>query len=100
MHTFKGSNFKAAPEVSTEVPTMSYDEPGLLEHDVGDTSYRLDSGKQGTALALSTRPVGSWDWSYETEMKWDGKSLKCRAYDYTLLKELSFAFRQALEDAD
>ncbi len=100
MHSFKGSNFKTPPPEDTEVPTMSYDEPGLLEHDIGDTSYRFDAGKQGTALAVSTRPVGTWDWQFFSEMKWDGRTLKCRALDYATLKELSFAFREALADLE
>ena len=83
-----------------EVPTISYDEPGMLEHDIGDITYRIDSGRQGTALALSTRAVGTWDWTFVAEVRWDGTELKCKALDYETRSELGKAFRQAIEDMD
>jgi hypothetical protein len=97
---FKGSNPKPVRPVSDEVPTMSYEEAGILEYDIGDTCYRIDSGRQGTALALSSKPVGTWDWAFVAEMKWDGSDLKCRALDFETRRELAIAFKQAIEDLD
>lgn len=84
--------------VEPEAPTINYDDSGLLEHAVGDTEYRLDVGKQGTALALSSRPVDTWDWSYVAELKWDGRSLSGRALRYETLQVLSRALLEAMED--
>ena len=79
---------------------MSYDEPGILEIDIGDVAYRIDSGKQGTALALSSKPVGTWDWAFFAEMKWDGSHLKCKPLDFQTRDTLSAAFKQAIQDLD
>ncbi len=86
--------------MSDEAPLMSYDEAGIVECDIGETSYRIDSGRQGTALALSSRPVDSWDWTFVTELKWDGSDLKCRTLDFETRSILSAAFKQALEDLE
>lgn len=79
---------------------FNYDEPGIIEHDMGDLTYRVDSGKQGTRLALSTRPVDSWSWTFVAEMKWDGRRLTCKSLDFENLKELSGVFKEALEDME
>jgi len=83
-----------------DIPVMNYDEPGILEHDIGETTYRIDSGRQGTALALSTRPVGSWDWAFFAELRWDGIDLKCKQLDYETRRVLSAEFKRAIEDMD
>jgi hypothetical protein len=84
----------------SDVPLISYDEAGLVEHDIGDVSYRIDSGKQGTALAISTRSVGSWDWAYLAEVRWDGIDLRCKELDYETRAELTKAFKQAIADME
>lgn len=84
--------------VSNETPTMNYDEPGLLELVVGDTEYRLDSGKQGTAMAISSRPVDSWDWAYLCEGKWDGRAISAKALDFDTRKALADGLRLSMED--
>jgi hypothetical protein len=85
-----------APEQGS--PTMNYEESGLLETAIGDTEYRIDVGKQGTAMALSTRPTDTWDWSYLCEVKWDGRALSARQLHYDMLKQLSQALREAIEE--
>lgn len=100
MDEFKGSFPKPERSVTTEVPTISYEEAGILEHDIGDLTYRIDSGKQDTALALSSRPVGAWDWAFVAELKWDGRDLKCKTLDFETRRELGVAFRQALEHSE
>lgn len=84
--------------MADEPPTFNYDEPGILEHVIDQTEYRLDVGKQGTALALSHRPVDTWDWSFLCELKWDGKRLTSRKLDHALLKELAHALTEAMQD--
>lgn len=83
---------------STDVPTMSYDEPGLVELTLGDTEYRIDSGKQGMAMAISTRPADSWDWEYLCEGKWDGRAITAKPLDFPTRKALSEALRASLDD--
>ena len=84
--------------MNDEPRTFNYDEPGILEHVVGETEYRLDVGKQGTALALSSRPVDTWDWAFVCELKWDGKRLTSRKLERDLLLELAHALAESIDD--
>ena len=80
--------------------SVNYDSPPLVEVEIEGVDYRLDAGKQGTALCISTRPAGSWDWSFGGEARWDVGSLRCKAFERRTLDQLSGAFKQALENAD
>ena len=55
MSSFKGAIPKPVIVEDTEVPVMSYGEPGLLECEIDEVCYRIDSGRQGTALAPAHR---------------------------------------------
>jgi hypothetical protein len=80
--------------------TVNYESPALVEVEIEGTDYRLDAGKQGTALCISTRQSGSWDWSFGGEARWDVGSLRCKAFERRTLDQLSLAFKQALENGD
>ncbi len=60
---------------SPATEAINYDSPPLVEVEIEGTDFRLDAGKQGTALCISTRPSGSWDWSFGGEARWDVGSL-------------------------
>ncbi len=83
----------------TENP-VNYDSPAIVEVAIDGTDYRMDSGKQGTALCISTRASGTWDWSFGGEARWDVSYLRSKAFDRRTLEQLSRAFAQALENAD
>lgn len=85
---------------SDPVNPVNYDSPAIVEVAIDDTDYRMDSGKQGTALCISTRPSGSWDWSFGGEARWDVNYLRSKAFDRRTLEHLSRAFAQALENMD
>lgn len=80
---------------STATP-VNYDSDPLLELEVEGLQYRLDSGKHGTALCVSTREPGSWDWQFVSEARWDGRDLRARAFDRRILVQLSAALAVAL----
>ena len=82
--------------MTSETQSVNYESPPLVEHAIGGTDYRLDSGKQGTALCISTRASGTWDWGFLCEAKWDG-SLRSKGLERPVLQELSKAFALALE---
>jgi hypothetical protein len=71
----------------------------LVEVEIGDTDYRVDAGKQGTALCISLRKAGTWDWSFGGEAKWDARSLRSKAFPRSVLEPLSAALVNALQDA-
>ncbi|HEY3497557.1 MAG TPA: hypothetical protein VGK73_22825 [Polyangiaceae bacterium] len=79
---------------------MNYDCPALAEVTVDATDYRIDVGKQGTAFSISSRPTGTWDWSFGGEARWDGSQLRCRAFERAILTELSRALSRALSELE
>jgi hypothetical protein len=76
--------------------SVNFEGSSLLEVTVGETDYRIDAGKQGTAFSISSRPTGSWDWSFGGEARWDGSQLRSRAFERATLLELSSALSRAL----
>ena len=43
---------------------VNYDSDPVLEVTVGEVEYRLDAGKQGTALCVFEREPGTGDWRF------------------------------------
>ena len=84
---------------SSTADSVNYDSAPLVELEIEGVDYRLDAGKQGTALCISTRSSGSWDWSFGGEARWDVGSLRCKAFERRTLDQLSRAFKAALESA-
>jgi hypothetical protein len=78
---------------------VNYESPAVAEMAIEGTDYRIDSGKQGTALCISTRPSGTWDWSFAAEGRWDGSSIRTKAVDRPVLLKLSDALRSAMADS-
>jgi hypothetical protein len=77
---------------------VNYESQAVAELAIEGTDYRIDSGKQGTALCISTRPSGTWDWAFAAEARWDGSSLRSKAVDRPVLLRLSDALRSAMAD--
>lgn len=77
---------------------VNYDSPALVEVEVNGSEYRVDAGKQGTALCISSRTPGTWDWQFVGEARWDGSALRTRALDRRILIELSTAVARAFEN--
>ena len=82
---------------TSESAGVNYDSAPLVEVEIEGTDYRLDAGKQGTALCISTRASGSWDWAFGAEARWDVGSLRCKSFERRTLDQLSRAFKEALE---
>jgi hypothetical protein len=79
---------------------VNFDGSSLVEVTVGGTDYRIDSGKQGTAFSISSRPTGTWDWAFGGEARWDGTMLRSRAFERPTLLELSSALSRALAELE
>lgn len=78
---------------------VNYDSPPILELEIEGVDYRVDSGKQGTALCISTRTSGTWGWAFAGEARWDG-DLRSKALERRTLVTLSQAFREALRNME
>ena len=76
---------------------VNYEGVALVEVAIEGVEYRLDAGKQGTALCVSTRPEGSHDWEFLSEARWDGRDLRTRSLDRSIAQRLSHALAQAIE---
>ncbi|HTA88882.1 MAG TPA: hypothetical protein VK745_04880 [Polyangiaceae bacterium] len=79
--------------------SINYDSPPLVEVQIDGVDYRMDGGKQGTALCISSRTSGTWDWAFGGEARWDG-SLRSKAFERRTLEQLGQAFKQALENME
>ncbi len=93
-----GSGWAATAE--EEAPPVNYDDVALVECTVDGTDYRLDSGKQGTSVCISRRPSTTWRWSFVSEARWDGRTLRARALERVVLERISKALAEAIAAMD
>jgi hypothetical protein len=77
---------------------VNYDSAPVAEAELEGIDYRIDAGKQGTALCISSRPSGTWDWSFASEARWDGSSLRSKTVDRPVLLKLSDALKAVMAD--
>ena len=78
---------------------VNYDSAPVAETAVDGTEYRIDSGKAGTAICVSTRSAGSWDWAFVCEARWDGSEVRSKQLDRQVRLQLSRALMSAIQDA-
>jgi hypothetical protein len=79
---------------------VNYDGPALVETEVDGVDYRIDVGKQGTALCISTRPSGTWGWTFAGEARWDASTLRSKKFDRQLLDRLAPALVEAVTNME
>jgi hypothetical protein len=84
---------------SSDDAGVNYDSNPVAQTDIGGTEYRIDAGKGGTAICVSTRMAGTWDWSFLCEARWDGSELRAKALERSIRTELSRALSSAVQDA-
>lgn len=84
---------------SLESESVNYDSEPVLETEFDGVDYRLDAGKAGTALCISAREPGTWDWSFVGEAKWDTYTLRCKALHRQICEGLGRQLKEALADA-
>ena len=79
---------------------VNYESIPLVELELDGVDYRIDAGKQGTALCISTRTPGTWAWSFGSEARWDGSMLRAKAFERRTLVALAAALVSALENME
>jgi hypothetical protein len=75
---------------------VNYDEAPIAETELDGVSYRVDTG-HGSAIAVSKRDVGTWDWTPVTEGRWDGVMLKAKGMEFAVVTALAGALREAMQ---
>lgn len=86
-------------EAEAESP-VNFEESALVELEIEGTDYRIDSGRAGTALCISTRVSGSWGWQFRGEARWQANVLRCKSFDRPVLTELGQALAAAAAAVD
>ena len=79
---------------------VNFDEAALVELELDGTDYRMDSGRAGTALCISTRPSGTWNWTFRGEARWQSNVLRCKVFDRSVLTQLSRALAEVSSGSD
>ena len=85
--------------MSSDSDGVNYESPPVAEAAIDGTEYRVDAGKQGTSICVSSRPAGSWDWSFVCEARWDGSELRAKMLERSIRSQLSRAITSAMQDA-
>ena len=81
------------------IESVNYDEAALAELEIDGVDYRLDAGR-GSALAISHRPSGSWQWTPVTEGLWDGVRLRAKALDHAVVSKLAEVLSAATRNTE
>lgn len=79
-------------------PTVNYDSAPVAETEIDGKAYRVDTGKQGSALCVSTRDPSAWDWEFVCEARWDGSELRSKSLEREVRMQLSRAIASAVQD--
>lgn len=95
LYTERMSSSGSAAPISTA--SINYESDPVLQVELEGVQYRLDVGMQGTALSISERSVGAWDWSFVGEAKWDRVDLRCKALARPIREALARALRANAE---
>jgi hypothetical protein len=91
METTKDSHVSSA--------SVNYDDTPIVQLEVTGIEYRVDTGL-GSAVAVSQRAEGTWAWTPVMEGRWDGRRLKARDLDFTVVTALSEALARAMKDLE
>jgi hypothetical protein len=77
--------------------SVNYEEAPLAMLEVDGVEYRVDTG-HGSAVAVSCREPGTWDWSLVTEGRWDGYRLNAKSLKHTVLEALADVMGNAMRE--
>jgi hypothetical protein len=78
---------------------VSFEEAPIASLEVDGVEYRIDTG-HGSAVAISQRAPGTWDWLPVTEGRWDGHRLKAKGFDHAVIAALTEALGNAMRERE
>lgn len=79
--------------------SVNYEEAAIAELELGGLDYRLDAD-QGSSVAISSRPSGTWRWSLLAEGRWDGSRLRAKGLEFDLTTALGRALGEAMRQRE
>jgi len=85
--------------MSSSDEAVNYDSAPVAETALDGTEYRIDAGKAGTAICVSSRSAGTWDWAFVCEARWDGSEVRSKQLERNVRTQLSRALTSAMQDA-
>ena len=74
---------------------VNYEEAPIVTLEVDGIEYRIDTG-HGSAVAISQREQGTWDWTPMTEGSWDGSRLRAKCLSHQVNTALADALSVAM----
>jgi hypothetical protein len=77
--------------------SVNYDDTPIAQVQVDGTDYRVDTGL-GSAVAVSRRQAGTWEWAPVTEGRWDGSRLRAKGLDFPIITALAAALALAMSE--
>jgi len=78
---------------------VNYDEAPIVVLEIDGIEYRIDTG-HGSAVAISQRQQGTWDWAPLTEGRWDGSRLRAKCLTHEVNAALADALRSAMSERE
>jgi hypothetical protein len=78
---------------------VNYEEAPIVTLEVDGIEYRVDTG-YGSAVAISERQQGTWDWTPVTEGRWDGSRLRAKCLNHIVNTALAEALSAAMGERE
>jgi hypothetical protein len=78
---------------------VSYEDAPIVTLGVDGIEYRIDTG-HGSAVAISQRQLGTWDWTPVTEGRWDGSRLRAKCLSHEVNAVLAEALGAAMSERE
>jgi len=78
---------------------VNYEEAPFVALELEGIEYRVDTG-HGSAVAISQRPLGTWNWTPTTEGRWDGSRLRAKCLTHDVNSALAEALSARMRDCD
>jgi hypothetical protein len=74
---------------------VNYEDAPIVTLEVDGIEYRVDAG-HGSAVAISQRQQGTWDWTPVAEGRWDGSRLRAKCLNHQVNTALAEALSAAM----
>jgi hypothetical protein len=78
---------------------VNYEEAPIVTLGLNGVEYRVDTG-HGSAVAISQRQQGAWDWVPMAEGRWDGSRLRTQCLTHEVNEALAEALRAAMSERE